>query len=81
MKDKLKTRYNELMNSPFGQGLVIGGVAGATATLGVLVATKANFTDPRTTLHIPDHIVKSIQETGLPVMATYEDVQLMIGPS
>ena len=82
MLDKLKTPFGGGLNTSFVHGIVIGAVAGSAATLAVLIATRANFTDPETTLNIPNAIVNSIRETGLPVMATSHDgVQLMIGPS
>jgi hypothetical protein len=82
MKDKLKTPFGGGINTSFVHGIVIGGVVGSAVTLASLIAHRANFTDPETTLHIPDSIVRSILETGLPVMTTRHDgVQLMIGPS
>jgi len=81
MKD-LKTRFNEFKNDPHVQGIAIGAVVGCATTLVTLKLTHANFTDPETTLHIPDSIVDSIVETGLPVLLNRRDgVQLCIGPS
>ena len=82
MLDKLKRPFGGGINTSFVHGVVIGAVAGSATALAVLIANRANFTDPETTLNIPDSIVKSILETGLPVMTTRHDgVQLMIGPS
>jgi len=82
MKDKLKTRFNEFVHDPRAQGVMFGSVVGTAACVATLKLLGANFSNPATTLHIPDHIVNDILTTGLPAMITRPDgVQLMIGPS
>lgn len=82
MKDKLKTRLFEVKHDPSVRVAMIGGVIGSASCVVILKLLGANFSNPAKTLHIPDSIVNSIRETGLPVMITRHDgVQLMIGPS
>ena len=82
MKDKLKTRINEFVHDPRSQGVLFGSVVGTATCVVTLKLRRANFSNPATTLHIPDHIVDDILTTGLPAMIVRPDgVQLMIGPS
>jgi hypothetical protein len=82
MKDKIKTRVNELVHNPRTQGVLFGSVVSTAACVATLKLLGANFSNPATTLHIPDHIVEHILTTGLPTMITRHDgVQLTISPS
>jgi len=82
MKEKLKTRINAFKNDRLSQGILIGGAIGCATTLITLKIANANFMDPETMLHIPDHLVDDIVRTGLPALVTRHDgVQLSISPS
>lgn len=83
MKDKLKARLKQMIRDPFSQGVLVGSAMGCVA---VTVALKQQRTillqHFETTLNIPDDLVESILESGLPALLTRQDgAQLSIGPS